>query len=525
MKKNVLLGSVILLSVFGILSKVIGAVYRIPLTYILTSEGMGLYQMVFPLYSLLLAVSSSGFPASMSKLISSYNAKNEYKKAKSILKNSIFMLLIFSSISALIVSIFGKRIAIMQGNPDAGILYFAISPALIFVGVISGLRGYFQGNENMVPTSVGMLIEQVGKLAFGLLFAKLLLPRGVVYATLGAILAVVISEILCLAFLLVYYKYYKANHPIDLSQGDELSRGDANRQILGVLVPITIGGIIMPISMFVDSSLVVNYLMNAGFSSKTATSLFGLSSGVVGSIINMPVVFSVAITTSLLPLVSKAFSVGNKSGVKKNVSLSLLINLIIILPLGLIIFFYSDMIIDFLYGGCLVVSQVNAASTLLKFGSFSVVYLSIVQVSTGALQGINKTIVPVISLCIGVVFKIVLTILLVKNTNIHIYGSMIASGACYAVAGIINLIVLLKNVKFIFLSDLIKCLCSNVLFGAGLAITKKIIFGFASGKVALILSLICAFIILAIIYYMMYKKEINEFLAQKIKRKKRLNNT
>ena len=517
MKKNKLLCGVLLLSIFGVLSKAIGAIYRIPLTHILSSEGMGLYQMVFPLYSLLLAISSSGFPTSISKLVSTYNARNEQNKAKSILKRALVMIILFSSVCALLVLVFGQKIADLQGNGDAGILYVSIAPAIVLVGLISAYRGYFQGYENMMPSSVSMLIEQIGKLCVGLILARWLSKFGVVYATLGAILGVVVSEILCLSFLMICYAFKKKKEVLNLSYGDEVPKGDARHQILSLLIPVTIGGIIKPLSMFIDSTLVVNLLMDSGFSSKYATSLFGLSSGVVGSIVSMPVVFSVAITTTLLPLASKAHAKGNRRLIEKHISFSLLVNFIIILPLSLIVFFFSDMIINFLYSGCLSNSLFEIGSLLLKFGAFSVIYLSLVQVSTTALQSISKTIVPVFSLIIGVVLKIVCTIIFVKNPIINIYGMMIASCVCYAVAGIINIVVLLKNVKFIYYSDLIKCLIANILFGTSCVLIRRVVLSFSSGRIGLLISISGVMVVLSLVYYIMYKKEVNTFLSRKIK--------
>ena len=523
MAKNKLINGVILLSVFGIVSKLIGAVYRIPLTYILKPEGMGLYQMVFPLYALLLAISSSGFPASISKLISGYNAKHEFKKASMILKHSIVLLIIFSGLSTLILLSFGNMIAGVQGNSASGSLYMIIAPAIIFVGLISGFRGYFQGLGNMLPSSLSMLIEQITKLGFGLLFANLLSKSGLIYSVIGAVLGVVVSEVITFVFLFVYFLIYRRD---DLKNFKNLSLSNrkTNKEILFNVIPITLGGIIMPISMFIDSSIVINLLSRAGFTVSVSTSLFGISSGVVGSIINMPVVFSIAINTTLLPLVSKYFISGNMTAVRKNVSKALNITLVIILPISIIMFFFSDMILNFLYGNCLISYQKDVASMLLKFGAFSSFYLSIVQVTTGALQGINKTIIPVISLFFGATLKIILTIFLVKNPVIHIYGMMIASIGCFALASLINLCVIFKHVKFLYFADFIKCLMANVLFGASCAIVRKIVLSFASGKVALVLSVIFALIILFILYYMMYNVLINDFLITKRKNKKKLNN-
>jgi len=522
MKKNKFLSGVIILSVFGFISKSLGAVYRIPLTYILSSEGMGLYQMVFPLYALLLSISSSGFPASISKLISEHNAKGEYQQARNIFYKSLILLLCFSGFCSVIIFAFGKNIAGLQGNSEAGILYMAISPAIIIVALSSGFKGYFQAYENMVPSSIYMVIEQLGKLVFGILLAKLFIKYGITYAVLGSILGIVLSELVALIYLLLHFIVHKRRNVIVLS-GECFSLKKTNIQILTVVIPITFGGIILPISAFIDSSIIINLLTKAGFTSKIATSLFGLSSGVVGSIINMPVVFSLAITTAILPLTSKLVTNKNSTQINNGVSLSLLFNIVVMLPCTIVLYVFSDLIVDLLYGGCLSTSFSFVASELLKYGAFASLYLSIVQVTTGALQGLNKVIVPVISLALGVLIKTIITIVLVRNPEINIFGIEIASCACYGISALFNLIILLKKVKFVYKSDLIKCLSANVLFFAASMIIRKVILDFASGRLAVILIMFISFICLCVLYYMMYRETVNLYLTSKRKNKKQLN--
>jgi len=153
---------------FGFLSKIVGAVYRIPLTSIIGAEGMGLYQMVFPLYTLMLTISSSGLPSSISKLVSENIAKNNYKQADKIIKMSFILLVCFSVLCCFIVLLFSSTFSKIQGNKDAMLCYIGIAPAIVFVGLISGFRGYFQGLQQMVPSAVSGFIEQVVKMVLGL---------------------------------------------------------------------------------------------------------------------------------------------------------------------------------------------------------------------------------------------------------------------------------------------------------------------------------------------------------------------
>lgn len=513
MKKNKFLHGVVMLSIFGFVSKILGAVYRIPLTHLLSSEGMGLYQMVFPLYSLLIALSSSGFPASISKLVAEYNARGEYRQSKKILFLSLSLLMLFSIICALFLILYSSQIAELQGNSGIRMLYITIAPAIVLVGMIAGFKGYFQGCQNMTPSSITLLIEQLTKLVLGLLLAKLLIKYGIEYAALGAIIGVVLSEGLSLLFLLLYFLVSNKKRK-KLVNYDYINTNKFYiRRILSLSLPVTLGALIMPACMFVDSALIVNLLQNVGYSQTEATSLFGLSSGVVGAIVNMPVVFAVAIGTAIVPLASKNQACNNHQKMQEHISLSLVLNFVIILPCAIILFVFSDMIIDFLYGASLTLTQLSTSSLLLKFGAFGSIFLSLVQISASFLQGLGKNLIPALSLLFGAIIKIVLTVFLVER-GVSIFAAEIASSVCYGVTSIINLLVILSKYKFVMRGELIKILLSCVLIFAASIISKKVILSFANGKIALILSLIAVFVVAMIIYYMMYKKNIDTFLQK-----------
>ena len=204
MAKSFVKGAV-LLTVCGFIGKVIGAFYRIPFSYIVGAEGVGLYQLVYPLFTLMLTISSSGLPSSISKLLSEQWASGQYSLARKTFKFSMMFLLVFSFIGSLIIATFAYPISQLQGNTNAFGCYLAICPAVFFVGIISGFRGFFQAKENMVPTAVSGLIEQIVKLVVGLGFAYLF-RESVVKATMGALLGVTISEVVASVYLII--KYY-----------------------------------------------------------------------------------------------------------------------------------------------------------------------------------------------------------------------------------------------------------------------------------------------------------------------------
>lgn len=432
---------------FGLLSKVVGAIYRIPLTSVIGAEGMGLYQMVFPLYTLMLTISSSGLPSSISKLISENLAKNNYKQANKIMCVSFLLLICFSLVCSLLVFLLSGVFANIQGNINAKICYLGLAPAIIFVGLISGFRGYFQGLNSMTPSALSGFFEQIFKLGFGLYFAKLLIGRGVSYGVLGALIGISLSELIASMYLFVTYiivrnKQKKLNL---VSKGEVLSTKKTAFRILSLSLFVSLGGLIMPLTMLIDSSIIINILKAIGLSTSKATSLFGLQTGTVGSIINMPVVLSLGVATAILPCVSSAKAKGDMTLVTKSASKAILMTLIFALPAAVGCYTFSEPIIRLLYSRSLSSEEILIASKILEVASVTIFYLALVQVSSGLLQGLGRFYVPVISLACGAVVKIILNLLLVRVPSINILGAEVSSAMCYFVALLINLSVLIKH--------------------------------------------------------------------------------
>lgn len=436
----------IILMIFGMISKVIGAVYRLPLTSIVTAEGMGLYQLVFPVYTIMLTISSGGLPSSISKLISENLAKKQFRQANKILKLSFILLLTFSLFCAVIICLFANFFANIQGNKSAAICYYGIAPAVVFVGLISGFRGYFQGCENMYPSAISGLIEQIIKLLVGLFLAQKLLSKGIAYSVLGAMMGITVSEVVAFVYLLIAFLVHKTKNKIHFTKQDIfLSNKKTFKAIISTSTIITVGGLIMPLGMLIDSSLIINLLKGAGYSGVYATTLFGLQSGTVGSIINMPVVLSLALATAILPRVSIKSAKGDCEGLKADANKAILFAVMIALPASFGCMGLAEPIIKLLYRRSLSAYEISIAANILQVASISIFYLAILQVTNGILQGTGKVWIPIISLSVGVIIKIILNVVLVPIDSIGILGAEIATASCYCIALLINLFILKKQ--------------------------------------------------------------------------------
>ena len=427
--KSVIKGASIL-GLGAFISKVLGAIYRIPLTNLLGGFGIGLYQMVFPVYALLLDFSGCAAPSGMSKIIASEKEKEQ--KGREILSVAIWFLSILGLVLSVLMAVFSKSLAKLQGNEDAYLAYIFLAPAVFFVALISCYRGYFQGLMNMTPTALSQILEQAVKLVLGIVAIKLLLPS-IPKAVAGATFAITVSEVVALIYLRT--KFAKNKHVfLSFNKTDK-------KQILNLLIkttlPITLTGLILPLSQVIDSFLTVNILSRY---SSSATALFGLFSGVALTVVNLPVSVCHGIATVAIPAVSKEKDINkqNKSAVK-----TIFLTLAVSLPCAVGCFIFAPAIIKILFSSLSGVER-QTAINLLRVTSPCIVLLSILQTMNGVLIGKGRLYAPTFSLGVGVVIKIILEVLLLQNAKINIYGSGIALNACYFSACLINLTMIFK---------------------------------------------------------------------------------
>ncbi len=418
------------LAVGAFISKFLGAIYRVPLTNMLGGLGLGLYQMVFPVYCLLLDFSGAGLPSAMSRLIAS-QTENKENTAKRLLINSVKLFFIFGILAMIVMAVFSKPFSILQGNENASTAYLFLSPAILAVSMISCLRGYFQGFMDMKPTAISQIVEQVVKLILGIVFVYLFIGNTSL-AVGGATLSITISEFIALFLLWSIYKKRTRKTIQDFIYDKKSFFADA-KSIIKTTIPITLVGILLPFSQVVDSILTINII--SGYRND-ATALFGLLSGVVMTVINLPVSICYGIGSVAIPSISKCKSEEEK---QKRAIKILFLTLLVSIPCFLGLAILSPQVINLLFRN-LPSSEKRIAINLLRLTSPCVVLLSVLQASNAVFIGKGKLYAPVINLGIGVMIKFVLSVILLGVPSINIYGGAIAINACYFSVCVINLI-------------------------------------------------------------------------------------
>lgn len=419
-QKQSFLAGAIIISVGGFVSKLLGAVYRIPLTNILGGEGMGIYQMVYPLYCILLTVSASGIPTGISRLISSGRGAGAERQA--------FRLYgAVGVIGMLIMFVLSAPLAALQTEPAIKLCCQLLCPSVFFVSLLSVVRGYFQGKGNMLPTATTEIMEQVIKVAFGVAFSYLF--RGnLPLAVASTLLAVTISEIISTGVALLWYFKKRSKPPLYRVQSVPV------KSILRFTVPLTLTAIALPVSQLFESIIAVR-LLRAG--AENATALYGVFSGCAITIINLPVSITYGLAASSVPQISPLAESGDMAGAKKKAFKSLVITLAVSLPAAVGLYFLAPLATRLIFGS-LQGEEKELLISLIKILAVSSVTQSLVQTSSACLTAMGYPVRSTVTQWTTAFLRVGLTAGLIAFTGLSISGAAWSANCAYFVAMVMN---------------------------------------------------------------------------------------
>lgn len=428
------------LSIVGLICKIVGALYRIPLAWLIGDEGMGTYQLVFPTYNMLLTISSAGLPVAISRMVSFTLAKDDPRNAKCIFRIALCMLTALGFLSMILMIVMSPALAVRSGDPATQPGFVAIAPALLLVCMMSAMRGFMQGQQNMVPTAISQLIEQVGKVFVALPLAWWGMRVSVAYAAAGVLLGTSIAEGAALLYMIFVYRRRKAAFDA-LPQNEEEKPIEAKsllQRLLTLSIPITLGACIVPIAGFIDSGLLLNRLVDSGIERTQALGLYGRYSGYVITMINIPTALATAIAMSLVPSISSAMAKGDGKQMRRQAGMGLRLSFVIGLPCSIGMCMLSEQLLSFIYHFN-TQETLQSTARLLNLSSLTIVLFTVVQSTSGILQGLRKQRIPMYTLMVGVAAKVFLNYTLIGMPSINIFGAPIASITCYTLSMIPNL--------------------------------------------------------------------------------------
>ena len=494
----------IIISVGGFIAKILGAVYRIPLTNVLGGEGMGVYQMVYPLYCLLLTVSATGIPSGLAREISHAGAYRDEARVRGIFLRSLALFSVLGLVGFALMAAIAPLMSRIQGEPAARIPYYMLAPSVFFVSVLSCFRGYFQGKSNFTPTAISETVEQAVKIGLGLYFA-MRFRSNVALAVSYTLFAVTVSEIAALLFMFAY-RYFAGREVIRPLYRAAYTpvRG---RAILKITVPVTIAAAILPLSNILDSVIIVNMLSRYA---QNATALYGVYAGGATTIINLPVSVCYGLAAAVVPSVAAMYALGNVAGAEKRAAFAMKCTLFIAVPAAAFLLVYAEPCAHFIFRS-LHGEEGRAMVQLIRYMALSAIFLSGVQTMTACITGKGKPKVSAIAMGIAVALKLGLELALLRFENISVLGAAIASGACYLVALGIDLVYIIRDKK-----NLAKILFDFIRMAAISALAVGAAFPLRHHSVLLVLGVcVAAYLLLAVLTGVFSREELSVFRRSK----------
>lgn len=452
-----------ILGIAGLLVKIIGAVYRIPLANIVGESGMAYYEVAYPYYSWLLVISSAGLPTAISKLVSERIALGDIVGAKRVFRAALRLLFFIGIVTAVLLFILSSPIANLSGAAPARYSLMALSPALLFVSVMCAYRGYLQGMQCMTGTAISQIVEQLIKLIFGFglafLFVKMR-PDAPELAAMGALIGVSVSELVALAVIKFYYDARIRNRslPVCVSTKGAKSRlrGSIIKRLLAIAIPITIGASIMPVTGIADSVFIINFLekhdiamgIAEEIANENARVAYTVLRSYVTPLINMPAVLTLSLSMSLVPAISQAVTRKEKRIVNAASRTGIKLAMFIGAPCAAGLFILGGPIMSLLYSAVRNnQDRFIQAQQVMYIAAVGVLFLSLVQTLTGIIQGLGKPRVPVYFLALGGIVKVVSMLVLMQFTSMGILGAALSTVLCYAVAGIADTVYVIRKTR------------------------------------------------------------------------------
>lgn len=431
--QNYLHGAAILV-VATIITKILGAIYKIPLGNILGDEGYAYFSVAYNLYNVLLVLSTAGLPIALSRLVSESNNLKKPEQIKKIYRVAFWTFVAFGIVGSAIMFLFPVELATALGQAKASQGIFAMAPAVLIVCICSAYRGYTEGLSDMRPTSVSQVVETLFKVVFGLTIVIILQKKGYSLPILsaGAICGTGIGALaaaLYLGPLVRKRRKYEASlvaaSPEDYDMSSE-SGGTILKSILKIGIPIALGSCVLSIVSLINQSVILNRLQfSVGLTNNQATKLFGVYSKAL-TLYSLPYAIIVPLTVSVIPAITGFLAMKKYSDARNVIESSLRMMTIITLPMAVGLSVCAEPIMNGLYFG----SGAEGSQLLAIMGPSSF-FVSLAAMTTAILQAGGRERLPMYSMLGGCALDVYLFWVLVGNPNLNIYGGPIATLICY----------------------------------------------------------------------------------------------
>ena len=437
-----------ILTIAGFVVKVIGSLNWIFVSRILGGEGIGLYQMAFPIYFFAMTVSQAGVPVAISIITAERVALKDIYGAKRVFRISMGLMFVTGLFFSVLTYFAADWLIEWHFIRDARAYLSMLAPTVFFVTFLAASRGYLQGWQRMTPTAVSQIVEQIFRVITMILLAQLFLPWGLEYASAGASLGALVGAVTGL-IVLVYY-HWKLDRDIERDYGHDIKPlpGTEHESILKIMrrifmlsLPVSAASIMLPVVSNLDLMIVPQRLEVAGYSVNEATELFGYLTGMAVPLVNLSCIITASMAMSIVPAISEARALRDMKRVYNQTAASVRISNFVCFPAFVIVFVLATPISSLIYNA-------PGAGPAVMISAFSIVLLGLHQVSTGILQGLGHPTIPMVNMILAAAAKVILNWELTALPWLGIMGAAWATAADMGVAAIINLFFIYKFIGY-----------------------------------------------------------------------------
>lgn len=444
---NKFLKGTLILTVSSIVVKVIGSLNWIILSRVLGGEGIGLYQMGFPIYLMAITLSSAGIPVAISIITAEKLAQKDFLGAKRVFNVSLRLLFVTGLVFASALFFGAHWLIDNHWIRDSRAYYsiIALAPTVFFVTFLASFRGYLQGWQIMTPTAASEIVEQLMRVVTMIVFANMFMPHGLAYAAGGASMGAGVGAFCALLVLMWFYGRLKQKLKADLQQQNPLATRESARAIISRLLrlalPVSMSSLMLPVVANLDLLIVPQRLEAAGFHISQATEFFGYLTGMAVPLINLATIFTAAMTISLVPAISESRALNDVFGIRAKTRTAFRVALIITCPCFVGMYFLAEKIAALIYNA-------PGAADAIQTMSVGILLLGLHQISTGILQGLGRTSIPVINMILAAAVKVFLSWTLTAIPTLGIKGAAMATVVDFGLAAVLNMIFIYKYTGF-----------------------------------------------------------------------------
>lgn len=515
-----------ILAIAGVIARLIGLIYRVPMQRTIGDAGMGYYSAAFQIYSLMLIISSYSLPVAVSKLIAGYTARDEYKNAKRIYNCSMLFACFTGGITCLIVFFCADFLAGLIKLPKSAIALRILAPTLLVVAIMGVMRGFFQGNGSMVPTATSQLVEQIINAIVSVVAAKFLFDYGLgvsgllrdddyaaAYGAAGGTLGTSAGALAGLICLIIVYLISKRDFNYRVRH-DENRHSDTFGRMLFALIltvlPVLLSTTVYNLSDILDQGI-FNYVMDTKGLSEVKAEHWGIFSTKYKVLTNVPVALASAVCSSMMPSLTGCIRREEYKIARRKVSLAMRFTMILSIPCAVGLAVLGKPIISTLFQG-----EVDIPATMLKIGSIAVVFYSMSTLSNGVLQGIDKLNIPVRNAAIALVLHVGILYFMLDVFNMGLYGVVISCVLFALIMCILNWLAIRKYLNYqqeivrTFVIPTVSSIFMGLVAWLSNFLISKALSSFVSLAISIALS-VCVYFVLLIKLKGVKEKEIRSF--------------